>query len=331
MGELLEVTLPASYNYTNRIRFGRGGGICPRRGPSGKTMDRRTRTLLAYLLPTLIILTLLVYIPMVRGVVLAFQKYNLFNLKDQGWNNFENFRAILFDETFPFLQILLNSLIWIFVSLVLQFVLGFALALLLRKPFHGRGIYTGLVFYTWALSGFAIGLLWSWLFNGQFGLVNDLLMRMEIIAAPIGFLSDQRFAMISVIATNVWYGIPFFGIMLLAALQSVPDELYESAMIDGAGPARRLFGVTIPYIKSTIVTTTLLRVMWIMNFPEIIYGMTSGGPANATNILATQMINKIIKEYNYGQGAAIGVIIMVILFTYAFFYLRITSRKELEL
>ncbi len=294
-------------------------------------MDKRTKTLWAYLVPTLLILTLLIYVPVVRGIVMAFQKYNLFNLKDQGWNNFGNFSAILVDQTFPFLQILFNTFVWIFLSLALQFVLGFCLALLLRKPFAGRGIYTGLVFYTWALSGFAIGLLWSWLFNGQFGLVNDLFMRTGITNAPIGFLSDQRFAMISVIVTNVWYGIPFFGIMLLAALQSVPNELYEAAMIDGAGKTRQLFWVTIPYIGSTIVTTTLLRVMWIMNFPEIIYGMTAGGPANATNILATQMINKIIKEYNYGQGAAIGVIIMVVLFTYAFFYLKLTSRKEMEL
>jgi multiple sugar transport system permease protein len=119
--------------------------------------------------------------------------------------------------------------------------------------------------------------------------------------------------------------------MLLAALQSIPREIYESAEIDGSGKARQLFQITIPYIRSTITTTILLRFMWIMNFPDIIYGMTGGGPANATNILATEMINKITKNYDFGQGSAVGFIIITILFIFAFFYLRIVARKELFL
>ncbi len=116
--------------------------------------------------------------------------------------------------------------------------------------------------------------------------------------------------------------------MLLAALQSVPEELYEAAKVDGANAFTRLFSVTIPYIRPTIISTTLLRMMWIMNFPEIIYGMTSGGPANSTNILSTYMLNKIYLEFDYGQGAAIGVMIMTLLFTFAVIYIGITSRKE---
>jgi len=134
--------------------------------------------------------------------------------------------------------------------------------------------------------------------------------------------------MFSVIIVNIWYGIPFFAIMLLAALQSIPEDLMEAAKIDGAGPIRRLFSITIPYIKPIIISTTLLRTMWIMNFPDIIYAMTSGGPINSTNILATQMINKILKFYDYGQGAALGIIIMLILFTYAVIYLKVTNNKE---
>jgi multiple sugar transport system permease protein len=187
------------------------------------------------------------------------------------------------------------------------------------------------VFYTWALSGFAIGLVWSWLFNGQFGVINDILIKIGVIKAQIGFLSNPKLAMMSVIIANIWYGIPFFAIMLLAAVQSIPRELYESAQIDGAGRARQLFQITIPYIQSTITSTVLLRFMWIMNFPDIIYGMTGGGPANATNILATEMINKITRQYNFGEGSAIGFIIITILFVFAFFYLRIVARKELVL
>jgi multiple sugar transport system permease protein len=282
-------------------------------------------------LPIAVMLGLFIYFPVFRGIFTAFMRYTMLNLSQTRFNGLDNFIAIITDPNIKFIQILFNTLIWVVMSLLGQFLLGFTLALLLRKPFKGRGVYTGFVFYTWALSGFAIGLVWSWLFNGQFGIINDLLIRAGIIKIPLGFLSNPKLSMMSVVIANIWYGIPFFAIMLLAALQSVPRELYESADIDGAGKIRQLFQVTVPYIQSTITSTVLLRFMWIMNFPDVIYGMTGGGPANATNILATEMINKIQRSYDYGQGSAVGFIIITILFVFAFFYLRIVARKELTL
>ena len=289
---------------------------------------RGQRYFFLIMLPAFALLTLFIYYPIFQGAVIAFQRYTLFDLTSTPFIGLDNFKAIIRDINFPFFQILLNTVIWIGVSLVFQFVLGFALALLMRKPFRGRGLYSSLVFYPWALSGFAIGLVWAWVINGQFGMINDILIRLSLIKMPNGILSDPMYAMMSVLIANIWYGIPFFAIMLLAALQSVPEELMEAGKIDGAGPVRRLFSITIPYIKPTIISTTLLRTMWIMNFPDIIYAMTGGGPSNATNILATQMINKTLKFYDYGQGSAFGVIIMALLFSYAIFYLYLTSEKE---
>lgn len=280
--------------------------------------------------PAALFLFLFVYFPILRGMVIAFQNYNMFDLTDTGFIGLGNFDAVINDPFISFTQVLINTAVWVGASLLLQFTLGFALALLMRDPFPGRGLYTGLVFYTWALSGFAIGLVWAWLFNGQFGLVNDLLMKTGFVSERIGFLSQPKLAMTAVIVANIWYGIPFFGIMLLAALQSVPKELYESAEMDGATPVRQLFNVTIPYIAPTIISTTLLRTMWIMNYPDIIFAMTKGGPANSTNILATQMINTVFQQYDYGKGAAIGLIIMFLLFAYALFHLRVTARYETE-
>lgn len=280
------------------------------------------------LVPVFALLTVCIYVPVCIGLVMAFQNYNMFNLSNVHFIGFDNFKAVITNKNINFWQVVGNTLVWVSFSLLFQFVLGMCLALLLKKPFPGRGFYSGLVFYGWALSGFAIGLLWSWLYNGQFGLFNDILLKLHITKSSIGFLSDPRFAMPSVIITNIWYGVPFFGIMLLAALQSVPNDLYEAAEIDGAGKVRQFFHVTIPYIRPTIFSTLLLRVMWIMNFPDIIYGMTNGGPVNRTNILATQMINKVFKEYDYGQGSAIGVMIIVSLLVFAVFYLHVTSKME---
>lgn len=293
--------------------------------------NKNSNIFLIMLIPTFISIILLTYIPVLKGLIIAFQNYNLFDLSNIHLIGFKNFQAVFDDTNFNFLRILLNTFLWVAVSLFFQFVLGFGLALLMTKPFKGRGLYSGLVFYPWALSGFAIGLIWAWMFNGQFGIINDILQKIGLIHQSVGFLSDPKYALISVIIANVWYGIPFFAIMLLAALQSVPLELYEAAEMDGAGHFKKLFHITIPYIKPTIISITLLRAIWIMNFPEIIYGMTSGGPANSTNILATQMINKIYNFYDYGQGCAIGIVIMSIMIIYTIIYLKVTSLKEFEL
>jgi multiple sugar transport system permease protein len=314
-------------------RFSPGGRAVSsgRRRKEAGTTPMAARAYLWLFIPMSVLLLLFIYYPIVQGIFTAFTRYTMFNISQRGFNGLDNFIAIITNPNIKFVQILMNTAVWVSISLAGQFILGFTLALLLRKPFRGRGVFTGFVFYTWALSGFAIGLVWAWLFNGQFGVINDIFIRIGILKSPVGFLSNPNIAIFSVIVANIWYGIPFFAIMLLAALQSVPRELYESAEIDGAGKARQLFRITIPYIQSTITTTILLRLMWIMNFPDVIYGMTGGGPANATNILATEMINKITKNYDYGQGSAVGFIIISILFIFAFFYLRIVARKELVL
>jgi multiple sugar transport system permease protein len=278
------------------------------------------------LLPTLGSILVLTYIPAFRGIWMAFQNYNMFDLSDTSFNHFQNFRAMVQDNIF--MLALKNTVIWVGVSLVLQFILGFALALLLRAPFSGRGLYTGFVFYPWALSGFVIALIWRWMFNGSSGVINDLLVRLGVIHSNIGFLSDPRYALLSAIIANIWYGIPFFAIMILAALQSVPRELYEVAEIDGAGAVARFWKITIPYIKPTLISTTLIRFIWIMNFPDIIFVMTNGGPAGHSHILATLMIEKIYQIYNYGLGSAIGVVIIGILIIYTLTYLKLTGAQH---
>ena len=284
------------------------------------------RFILLMLVPTLGSILIFTYIPAFRGIGMAFQNYDMFDLSDTSFNNFENFRKMVSDDIF--LIALRNTLIWVVASLFFQFVLGFALALLLRKPFKGRGLYSGFVFYPWAVSGFVIGLIWRWIFNGSSGVINDLLMRMGLISVNIGFLSDPKYALLSTIIANIWYGIPFFAIMILAALQSVPKELYEVADIDGAGPVSKFWRVTVPYIKPTLISTTLIRFIWIMNFPDIIFIMTNGGPAGNSHILATLLIEKIQKIYDYGLGSAIGVVTIGILIVYTLVYLRITKAKS---
>lgn len=278
--------------------------------------------ILSCLAPALILVAVFVYYPLFQGFIMAFQSYTLFDVLNRPFVGLQNFKDVIFTPEFK--NIVFNSFIWVAVSLFFQLFFGFIIALYLRKHFRGRGIYQSLIFFPWAMSGFLIGIIWRWMFNGQNGVINDLLIRLGFIDQMIPFLSSPKWAMASVVIANIWYGVTFFTIMLLAALQSVPNELYESADVDGANSVQKLIKVTIPYIMPTIITTVLLRIIWILNFPDIIYGMTNGGPAGSTHILPTYMLEKIIFSQNYGHASAIGVIMIFILTVFSTFYLMAT-------
>ncbi len=281
------------------------------------------------LVPVFSVVGFLSLYPTIKGFILAFQNYTVFTINRIRFIGWDNFEEIITDM--DFLMILWNTVVWIAVSVFFQLLLGLGLALLLRKPFKGRGLYSGLVFYPWALSGFAIGLLWSWLLNGQFGIINDVLMKLNFIEEGIQFLSNPDTAMLSVLIVNIWYGIPFFAIMCLAALQSIPDSVYEAADIDGANGWAKLVKITLPYIRPTIISTVLVRSIWIMNFPDVIYGMTRGGPAKSTEILSTYMINIVYYENDYSKASAVGVLVILLLLVYTILYLSFSKGGEVEI
>ncbi len=291
-----------------------------------KKLTQHQRFILAMLVPGILVVLAFTYYPLSRGIMMAFESYTLFNIFDRHFIGLGNFIAVVNNPEFPL--IMGHTFLWVFVSLFFQFTLGFALALLLKKKFKGSGIYQGIVYVPWAISGFLIGLIWRWLMNGQSGAINDLLMRMHLITEPIRWLSDTKIALWSVIIANVWYGVPFFAIMIQAALKGVPDDLYEAADIDGCSTMYKFTRVTLPYIKPVLVLTTLLRVIWILNFPDLIYTMTGGGPAGSSHTISTYMIDMLMFNQDYGKASAIGVIIIALLVAYAVFYLRFTQYEE---
>ncbi|GAA1426392.1 sugar ABC transporter permease [Microlunatus lacustris] len=297
----------------------------PRSRPRRTFKVRHGLSLLAFLSPAIVLVAIFTYYPLLRGGQMAFRDWNLYDLRNTPFVGLDNFRTLLADPTFY--VVFRNSIVWVVGSIVPQFIIGFGLALLLRRRFRLRGVYQALVFYPWAVSGFLIGILFRWMFNSEFGVVNDLLRRAGLIDANLPWLADPTLAMTAVIVANVWYGVTFFAIMILAALQSVPDELIESAAIDGAGKVKTLWNIMIPYIRYTIALTIMLRVIWIFNFPDLIFGMTGGGPANQTQIATTWMI-QFVQNGSYGLGSALGLILMLILALFTVFYLMALKRSD---
>lgn len=298
----------------------------PRRAGPGRRRftGRRALTIGLFMAPAAVLVAVFTYYPILSGGQIAFRNWNLNDLTNTDWIGFGNFAAVFADPLFW--TSLQNSVPWVVGSLVPQFVLGFGLALLLRRRFVFRGAYQALVFFPWAVSGFVIGILFRWMFNGEFGVINDLLQKVGVIQTPVPWLADPSTAMVAVIVANIWYGVTFFAIMILAALQSVPNELFESAALDGAGRIRMLVDVTIPYIRTTLALTVLLRVIWIFNFPDIIYGMTGGGPADSTQITTTYMIG-LTQQGNYGTASAVGLVVILVLTLFAAFYLVATRER----
>ncbi|MDO5066521.1 MAG: sugar ABC transporter permease [Propionibacteriaceae bacterium] len=302
-----------------------GAAAVSGRPGGGRRFRRRTAwTILAFLAPAFVFVTVFTYFPLFRGSEMAFRRWSLWDLTSTPFIGLENFTTLLQDPVFS--STMWNSVVWVVGSLVPQFLIGFLIALGLRRRFPLRGLYQAVVFYPWAVSGFLIGILFRWMFNSEFGVINDLLMRLGLSQAPIPWLAKPEFAMFAVVVANVWYGVTFFAIMILAALQSVPEEILEAAAIDGAGRWRTLFHVTIPTIASTLVLSVLLRVIWIFNFPDIIYAMTGGGPGNRTQIATTWMI-QFTQQGDYGIASALGFIVMAVLLCFTGLYLMVLSRR----
>lgn len=275
------------------------------------------------LLPVILLLLLFIAYPLVNTVALAFQDYRLTSVQSAKFNGLANFKAIVTDPYFGL--ILRNSLIFTFVTVLLQFFLGLVLALALNKPFRGRNIYQAIVFLPWSISALVIGFTFRWLYNAEFGPVNDLLIKLGILKEKVSFLGDGRLALLCVISAMVWYGVPFFGIMLTAAFQSIPTDLYEAAEIDGSGAIKKFWYITLPYAKPTIILTLLLRTIWIFNSADLIYVMTNGGPANATHTLASYMFSKAYSTLDFGQTGALGVLFMAGLLLYAGAFMKLTK------
>ena len=169
--------------------------------------------------------------------------------------------------------------------------------------------------------------MWRWILDGNYGVLNDILKNLGIITDNIAFLASKQFAMPSVIMTIVWQGIPFFALMILAGLQSIPEELYEAANIDGASGLQKLFYVTIPSLKNTIFVTTMLRIIWVANSVDVIYNMTEGGPAFATQTLSVY-IYKEASILNMGYASAMAILLMLVLMVVAIPYLRTTFSNQ---
>lgn len=288
---------------------------------------KRKAKIYPYLLvtPALLVVLLVVFIPIVRAVINSFMKYDLrypTRTAFIGLNNYIN----MFTNDPQFWPSLIKTFLWVFFGVGFQFLFGFILALILNRAFKGRGLIRSLSMLPWVMSGVLIGLIWRWLYDGNYGVINDLLIKIGIIETGIPYLARIATALPAAILTVVWQGIPFFALMILAALQGVSSDMYEAAEIDGANFMQKLFRITLPSIRNTVYVTLMLRIIWVTNSVDIIQNMTAGGPAYATQTISVYIYQKAT-VLDLGYSSAMAVVMAVIMLIVVVPYLRSTLRK----
>ena len=273
-----------------------------------------------YISPALIIIGLVMFVPLIVGLSYAYRDIQLLNPFSGGFVGLANFSQLYADTRFW--RALSNTAWWTFASVFLQFFLGLGLALLLNKPFPGKKLIQAVVFLPWAVPTFLSGLTWAWLFNPVVGPLPHWMSALGLMDEPVNILSIPSVALWGPIIANVWWGIPFFAITLLAALQSIPNELHEAAAIDGATTWQRFVKVTLPFLAPMIAITVLLRTIWISNFADLIVVMTGGGPADSTQIVASYIFTQAYRRLDFGYASAVATALLALLLLYAAIVLR---------
>ncbi|MCC0098499.1 MULTISPECIES: sugar ABC transporter permease [Streptomyces] len=291
----------------------------------------------AMIAPVVLVLGVIIGWPLARGIYLSLTDANERNVgRTIGANHIEatykfvgldNYADVLADPVF--LQRLVWTVVWTVLCVSITFTLGLALANMLNREFRGRAAYRMALILPWAVPGFVSVFAWRFLFNRDSGILNKILEGGGISAVP--WLDDPTWAKFSVVAVNVWLGVPFMMVALLGGLQSIPGELYEAAEMDGATAWQRFRHITLPGLRSVSMTVILLSTIWTFNMFPVIFLLTRGGPGDSTEILVTQAFREafVASPRDFAGSATWGVLILALLMIFALVYRR-SLRKQGE-
>ena len=295
-----------------------------RSGPD--TLDRRYALLGALLIaPTVLVFCAVILYPLVSAIYLSL--FSIYTPTLAGsWVGIDNYATLL--ASGRFWNALANTLIWTLGTLTLQIVCGVGVALLLNQSIIFRALARSLILFPYFLSTVVAVLVWRWLFNDLYGILNHVMLMAGLIDMPVDYLGQMPNAMISVIVVGAWKYFPFVVIAVLARLQSIPEPLYEAATIDGAGPIARFFDVTLPQLRDVLTVIILLRAIWDFKEFDLIYLMTGGGPVTSTQTLPLVVYQEAFGLNQMGMAATYAVVMMAVMLGFMLVYLRMTRREQ---
>ena len=306
----------------------------PARRPAGSpgrardaSRDRRARyrrtARLAFLIPAALYVLFAFVVPVIYNLILSFEVTTPATIASlfAPWAGLSNYTSTLSQSITQ--SAVIRTLTFTVLSLIFQFLIGFGLALLFNLKFPLNRLARSLVIVPWLLPFLVTGFIFRFLFQLEAGAVNQVLQDVHLINQPIGYLLSPGWAYVTVLITNIWLGVPFFTVLLYSALQDMPPELKEAAMIDGAGPWQCLTRVTLPVIRPVIEVTFVLGFVFTVKVFDIVISLTQGGPANSTQLIATWAYNLSFQQFDYGAGAALNTVLLIIALLVAPIYIRL--------
>ncbi|MCX7783624.1 MAG: sugar ABC transporter permease [Meiothermus sp.] len=278
---------------------------------------RKARTAWLYLLPTILILILVTGYPLVRTIYLSFFEAGLrfpLNLEFVG---FDNYRNLIADPIWW--RSVVNTLVFTVSSVALETILGLMIALLVHTNFKGRGLVRTAMLVPWAIPGVVAAQLWRWMLNDVYGVINDLLLKFQLISRPYAWLAEGMLIMVAVILADVWKTTPFMALILLAGLQAIPKELYEAARVDGATPAQQFWRITLPLLRPVLLVALIFRSLDALRVFDMIYVMA--GTQVKTISMSVYGRQQLMEFADLGYGSAVSTAIFLVIAIYTVIYI----------
>ncbi len=285
------------------------------------------------LLPSLLLMIGIIFYPLFNTILLSFQSLNLAVPFLNHWVGLANYVKILTNPIFDFWHSVGFSALFSIASTAMAFVIGFAFALLLNQRLRFQLLWRGLALVPWVIPYVVVAYLFFYMFNSQYGIINHLLTAINIFGwrpfpQPLAWFGGEgKLAIIATIFAAIWNKFPFFTLMLLAGLQTIPQDLLDAATVDGAGAWGRFWHVTVPGLRGIIVITTTLQFIWSLNEFAIIWAMTNGGPGNATNNIVINVYRTGFLNESISYAATMGVLWLLMLLVFTYFYIRIMEGR----
>ncbi|MCZ4346017.1 sugar ABC transporter permease [Devosia sp. J2-20] len=275
----------------------------------------------------LLFLVVLSGLPLLYNVVMSFQEVDLFSLGtlNRPWVGFDNYVTVFSQpETWPILR---NTAVFVCASIAGQFVLGFGLALFFSLKFPGAAYMRGLFLVSWVMPGLVVGAIWNWILAGDFGVLNYVLKSLGFISESIFWRSDTNWSLWAVIIANIWLGTAFNMILLSVGLASIPKDLYEAAALDGATGWQRFWTITLPMMRATIGAVVSLGLIFTLQQFDLFASITSGGPANSSNVAQYWAWELSFRQYDFARGATVSVVMIAVVMLAAIVYVRSTKHE----
>lgn len=293
-----------------------------------KRARQRTLEAYAFILPGVIYILAILGYPLIYNIILSLKDTNVKNFA-KGTSKFvglQNYVQLFNDPTF--ILVFKNTIVFTIACLIFQFSIGFILALLFSKKFKLAGPIRGLVLVGYMMPMSVTAMLGKNMFGVSEGVINDLLLKIGVISAPVEWLVSTKTALAAVIAVNCWVGIPFNMLLLTSGLTNISHDIYDSASVDGAKPLQRFFYITLPLMRSSILAVLMLGFIYTFKAFDLMFIMTSGGPLNSTDVLGTYAYSLSFTKYEFSQGSAAALVLFVCLFIVGLFYLRLITRED---